>query len=64
MNRRTSALAIGLIALILALPTIRIHPTAASAEPEVIAFVRAKIYTSPTDPPISNWHGYNPRRKN
>jgi imidazolonepropionase-like amidohydrolase len=54
MNRRIWVLAIGFIAVILALPTIRIHPTAASADPEVVAFVGAKIYTSPTDPPISN----------
>jgi imidazolonepropionase-like amidohydrolase len=54
MNRRILALAIGFIAVILALSMMRIHPTAASADPEVIAFVGAKIYTSPTDPPISN----------
>jgi imidazolonepropionase-like amidohydrolase len=54
MNRRLSALAIGFIAVILALSTMRIHPTSASANPEVVAFVGAKIYTSPTDPPISN----------
>jgi imidazolonepropionase-like amidohydrolase len=54
MNRRIWVLAIGFIAVILALPTIRIHPTAASADPEVVAFVGEKIYTSPTDPPISN----------
>ena len=53
MNRRISALAIGFIALILALSIARIHPTAASADAEVVAFVGAKIYTSPTDPPIS-----------
>ena len=53
MNRRTSALAVGFIALILALSIARTHPTAASADAEVVAFVGAKIYTSPTDPPIS-----------
>jgi imidazolonepropionase-like amidohydrolase len=54
MNRRTSALAIGLIALILVLSIARTHSSAASADPEVVAFVGAKIYTSPADPPISN----------
>jgi imidazolonepropionase-like amidohydrolase len=54
MNRRISALAIGLIAIIFALSIARTHSTAASGDPEVIAFVGAKIYTSPTDTPISN----------
>jgi cytosine/adenosine deaminase-related metal-dependent hydrolase len=54
MNRRISALAIGFIAVILALPIARTHCTAASADAEVVAFVSAKIYTSPADPPISN----------
>ena len=57
MNRRTSALAIGLIALILALPTIRIHPTAASAGADndrALVLVGAKVYLSPTEPPIPN----------
>jgi len=54
MNRRIWALAIGFIAVILAFPIARTHSTAASEDPEVVAFVGAKIYTSPTDPPISN----------
>jgi imidazolonepropionase-like amidohydrolase len=54
MNRRIWALAIGFIAVILAFPIARTHSTAASADPEVVAFVGAKIYTSATDPPISN----------
>jgi imidazolonepropionase-like amidohydrolase len=54
MNRRISALAISLIALILASPNARTHSTSASPDAEVVAFVGAKIYTSPTDPPISN----------
>ncbi len=54
MNRAISALAIGFITLILVLSIARTHSTAASADAEVIAFVGAKIYTSPTDPPISN----------
>ena len=54
MNRRISALAISFVALILVLSIARIHPTAASADAEVVALVGAKIYTSPTDPPISN----------
>jgi imidazolonepropionase-like amidohydrolase len=33
---------------------VRTCPTAVSADAEVVAFVGAKIYTSPTDPPISN----------
>jgi imidazolonepropionase-like amidohydrolase len=53
MNRRIS-IAVGFIALILVLSITRIHSTAASADAEVVAFVGAKIYTSPTDPPISN----------
>jgi imidazolonepropionase-like amidohydrolase len=54
MNRRISALAIGLIALVLALSMARTQSTAASADPEVVAFAGAKIYTSPSDPPISD----------
>ncbi len=54
MNRRIWVLAIGFIAVILAFPIARTHSTAASADPEVVAFVGAKIYTSATDPPISN----------
>lgn len=54
MNRRISALAIGFIALTFALSMAHIHSTAASADTEVVAFVGAKVYTSPTDPPISN----------
>jgi imidazolonepropionase-like amidohydrolase len=54
MKRRISALAIAFIILIFVLSIARIHPTAASADAEVVAFVGAKIYTSPTDPPISN----------
>jgi len=54
MNRRLSVLAVSLIAAILVLSMLRIHPAAASADAEVVAFVGAKIYTSPTDPPISN----------
>ena len=54
MNRRISALAISFIALILALPIARTHSTSPSADAEVVAFVGAKIYTSPTDPPISD----------
>jgi len=54
MNRRISVLAVSFIAAILMLSMVRIHRTAASADAEVVAFVGAKIYTSPTDPPISN----------
>ncbi len=53
MNRRISALAISFIALILVLPIARTHSTSASPDAEVVAFVGAKIYTSPTDPAIS-----------
>ena len=54
MQRRNSALAIAFIVLIFMLSVVRMHPTAASADPEVVAFVGAKIYTSSTDPPLSN----------
>jgi len=54
MNRRISVLAVSFIAAILMLSMVRIQRTAASADAEVVAFVGAKIYTSPTDPPISN----------
>jgi imidazolonepropionase-like amidohydrolase len=54
MKRRNSALAIAFIVLIFMLSVVRMHSTAASADPEVVAFVGAKIYTSPADPPISN----------
>ncbi len=54
MNRRISALAISFVALILVLSIARTHSTAASPDAEVVAFVGAKIYTSPTDSPISN----------
>ena len=54
MNRSISALAIGFITLILVLSMVHTRSTAASSDAEAIAFVGAKIYTSPTDPPISN----------
>jgi imidazolonepropionase-like amidohydrolase len=54
MKRRNSALAIAFIILIFMLSVVRMHSTAASADPQVVAFVGAKIYMSPTDPPISN----------
>ena len=54
MNRRISVLAMSFIAPILVLSMVRVHSVAASADAEVVAFVGAKIYTSPTDPPISN----------
>jgi imidazolonepropionase-like amidohydrolase len=54
MNRRISVLAASFIAAILVLSMVRTCPTAVSADAEVVAFVGAKIYTSPTDPPISN----------
>ena len=54
MKRRNSALAIAFIVLIFMLSAVRMHSIAASADPEVVAFVGAKIYMSPTDPPISN----------
>jgi imidazolonepropionase-like amidohydrolase len=54
MNRRISVLAASFIAAILMLSLVRTCPTAVSADAEVVAFVGAKIYTSPTDPPISN----------
>jgi imidazolonepropionase-like amidohydrolase len=54
MKRRNSALAIAFIVLIFMLSVVRMNPTAASADPEVVAFVGAKIYISPTDPPLSN----------
>jgi hypothetical protein len=54
MQRRNSALAIAFIVLIFMFSVVRMHPTAASADPEVVAFVGAKIYMSPTDPPLSN----------
>ena len=54
MNRRISALAIGFIALILVLSMSSTRSTVASGDPEVVAFVGAKIYTSPADAPISN----------
>jgi hypothetical protein len=55
MNRPISTLAIGFITLILALSTPRLHSVVASAGADtVVAFVGAKVYTSPTDPPISN----------
>jgi imidazolonepropionase-like amidohydrolase len=54
MNRRMSALAISFVVLIFVLSTARTHSTSASPDAQTIAFVGAKIYTSPTDPPISN----------
>jgi len=55
MNRRRPTLAIGFIGLIFVFSMVRIHSSsAASAGADVLAFVGAKIYTSPTDPPISN----------
>jgi imidazolonepropionase-like amidohydrolase len=54
MNRRISALAISFIAIILVLSIAPAHSTSTSPGAEVVAFVGAKIYTSPTDPPIAN----------
>jgi imidazolonepropionase-like amidohydrolase len=54
MKPRLSALPIACILLTFVLSMVRIHSTAASADPEVVAFVGAKIYTSPSDPPISD----------
>ncbi len=55
MNRPISTLAIGFITVILALSTPRPHSVVASAGADtVVAFVGAKVYGSPTDPPISN----------
>jgi hypothetical protein len=47
MNRRRSALAIGSIAVILALPIARTHPTAASADAEVAAQFEAAASSTP-----------------
>lgn len=53
MSRRLSALAIGFIAFTLLLSMAHLHSTAVSADADVVAFVGEKIYTSPTDAPIS-----------
>jgi hypothetical protein len=43
MKRRNSALAIAFIVLIFMLSVVRMHSTAALVDPEVVAFVGAKI---------------------
>jgi imidazolonepropionase-like amidohydrolase len=53
MNRRRLALATGLFVTIVVLALSRAHSAAANADTDrVLVFVGAKIYTSPTDPPI------------
>ena len=47
MNRRISAPAIDFIAVILALSTMRVHPTAASADAEVAAQFEAAASSTP-----------------
>jgi len=62
MNRRISALAIGFIALILALPIARTRSTAASADAEVAAQFEAAASSTPplrTNPwPSKYIYGY------
>ncbi|MGA8145408.1 MAG: amidohydrolase family protein [Candidatus Acidiferrales bacterium] len=55
MNRRTFALAIGFVCLAFVLAIARANSAVVSADGEgVLAFVGAKIYTSPTEPPIED----------
>ena len=62
MNRRISAPAIGFIAVILALSTMRVHPTAAPADPEVATQFEAGASSTPplrTNPwPSKYIYGY------
>jgi len=55
MNRRRIALAIAFVVLVGALALSHVRSTAASDDDATtVAFISAKIYTSPTDPPIQD----------